>query len=117
MRSLAAVFFVVLAAALAAGAASARFVDPPDADVPAGTHPAQIGRFAVLVYSMNRGSKLKYVSVSDSVVRRAHQGGVRYSMVVTAADGASGATAQYQVLVWGIPGTYQWMLLEFKKIN
>ncbi|OEL26167.1 hypothetical protein BAE44_0012814 [Dichanthelium oligosanthes] len=115
MRSIAAVLFVVFAAVFVAGAASARFVDPSGTDVPAGTHPPQIGRFAVLVYSMNRNTKLKYVSVSDSDVH-AHQGGVRYRMVVTAAD-ASGATAQYQVLVWGIPGTYQWMLLEFKKIS
>ena len=114
MRSLAAILFVVLAASAAAGAASARSMDPPGADKPTGTHPPQIARFAVLVYSMNRGAKLKYVGVSDSDVRP-HKGGVRYRMVVTAAD-AGGATAQYQVLVWGIPGTYQWMLLEFKKI-
>ncbi|RLN17430.1 hypothetical protein C2845_PM02G36050 [Panicum miliaceum] len=114
MRSLAAVLFVVLAT-LVAGAASARPVDPPAADMPAGTHAPQIARFAVLVYSMNRGAKLKYVGVSGSDVRP-HQGGMRYRMVVTAAD-AGGATAQYQVLVWGIPGTYQWMLLEFKKIK
>ena len=117
MRSLAAVCFIALAVVVlvAAGAASARFVDPPDSDVPAGTHPPQIGRFAVLVYNLNRGAKLKYVGVSNSV-RHPHQGGVRYKMVVTAAD-ASAATTQYQVLVWGIPRTYQWMLLEFKKIN
>ncbi|ONL94134.1 hypothetical protein ZEAMMB73_Zm00001d027866 [Zea mays] len=115
MRSLAGVSFIVLAVVVVAGAASARFVDPPDADVPAGTHPLQIGRFAVLVYNLNRGAKLKYVGVSNSD-RHPHQGGVRYKMVVTAAD-ASGATAQYQVVVWGIPGTFQWMLLEFKKIN
>ena len=114
MRSLAAVLFVVLAA-VAAGAASARSVHPPGADKPTGTHPPQIARFAVLVYSMNRDAKLRYVGVSGSDVRP-HQGGMRYKMVVTAAD-AGGATARYQVLVWGIPGTYQWMLLEFKKIK
>ncbi|KAF8718214.1 hypothetical protein HU200_025707 [Digitaria exilis] len=112
MRPLGAVLFVVLAAALVAGAASARFEDPRN-DVPAGTHPPQIARFAVLVYSMNRNAKLRYVGVSDSDVKQ-HQGGLRYKMVVTAAD-ASGATADYKVLVWGTPGTYQWMLLEFKK--
>ncbi|TKV97950.1 hypothetical protein SEVIR_9G527400v4 [Setaria viridis] len=114
MRSPAAVLFVVLAA-LVAGAASARSVVPHATDVPMGTHPPQIARFAVLVYSMNRGAKLKYVGVSDSDVRP-HQGGMRYKMVVTAAD-AGGATAQYHVLVWGVPATYQWMLLEFKKIK
>jgi hypothetical protein len=115
MRSTAAVLFVVLAA-LVAGAASARSVVPQAfTDVPAGTHTPQIARFAVLVYSMNKGAKLKYVGVSGSDVRP-HQGGMRYKMVVTAAD-AGGATAQYQVMVWGIPRTYQWMLLEFKKIK
>ncbi|CAL4912828.1 unnamed protein product [Urochloa decumbens] len=114
MRSLAAVLFVVLAA-LVAGAASERLVGPAHTDVPAGTHTPQIARFAVLVYSMNRGAKLRYVGVSDSDVHP-HQGGMKYKMVVTAAD-AGGATAQYKVLVWGIPGTYQWMLLEFKKIK
>ncbi|EER92770.1 hypothetical protein SORBI_3001G487300 [Sorghum bicolor] len=112
MRSLIALAVVLV---VVAGAASAKFVDPPDSDVPAGTRPPQIGRFAVLVYNLNRGAKLKYAGVSNSE-RHPHRGGVRYKMVVTAAD-ASGATAQYQVLAWGIPGTYQWMLLEFKKIN
>ncbi|TVU48234.1 hypothetical protein EJB05_07863, partial [Eragrostis curvula] len=111
MRSLAAILFVL---AVVAGAASAGFVDPPE-DTPAGTGAPQLGRFAVLVYNLNRGTKLRYVGVSDSE-RHPDKGGVRYHMTVTAADPA-GASAQYGVVAWGIPKSYQWMLLEFNKLT
>jgi hypothetical protein len=73
-------------------------------------------RFAVLVYNLNRdATKLKYVDVADSE-RRPDKGGIRYQMTVTAAN-PSGATQQYRVVIWGIPRSYQRMLLEFKHIK
>ncbi|GJN30432.1 hypothetical protein PR202_gb18740 [Eleusine coracana subsp. coracana] len=111
MRSLAAILFVL---AVLAGAASAGFVDPPE-DMPVGTGPPQLARFAVLVYNLNRDAKLRYIDVSDTE-RHPHKGGVKYEMTVTAAS-PTGATGQYHAVVWGIPKSYQWMLLEFKHIK
>ncbi|KAL6648715.1 hypothetical protein ACP70R_012939 [Stipagrostis hirtigluma subsp. patula] len=113
MRSLAAVLFVL---AVVAGAASAaQYKVLPAADVPKGTSPRQIGRFAVLMYSLNRGHKLVFVGVFSSE-RQPDRGGVRFKLVLTAAD-AGGHTAPYEAQVWGIPGTFQWVLLKFKRIN
>ncbi|KAL6867758.1 hypothetical protein ACP4OV_015782 [Aristida adscensionis] len=115
MRSLAAILFVL--ATVAAGAASAaRFEDLPVADMPKGTSPTQIGRFAVLVYGMNRGSKLKLVGV-PSIERRRDMGGFRFKLELTAVNAGTGQTASYRADVWGVPGTYQWMLLDFKPIH
>ncbi|KAL6595993.1 hypothetical protein ACP70R_047357 [Stipagrostis hirtigluma subsp. patula] len=112
MRSLAAVLFVL---AVVAGAASAaQYNVPPAADVPKGTSPKQIGRFAVLMYSLNRGHKLVFVGVSSSE-RQPDRGGVRFKLVLTAVDAGSQA-APYEAEVWGVPGTFQWVLLKFKRI-
>ncbi|KAL6660036.1 hypothetical protein ACP70R_002158 [Stipagrostis hirtigluma subsp. patula] len=113
MRSLAAVLFVLAVVAGAASAAQYK-VPAPAADVPKGTSPKQIGRFAVLMYSLNRGHNLVFVGVSSSE-RQPDRGGVRFKLVLTAAD-AGGHTAPYEAEVWGVPGTFQWVLLKFKRI-
>uniref|UniRef100_A0A0E0K9D8 Cysteine proteinase inhibitor n=1 Tax=Oryza punctata TaxID=4537 RepID=A0A0E0K9D8_ORYPU len=109
MKSLATVLIVLAAAAVVAASAS-EFKQTPVADMPADPRGPLLGRFAVLVYSLNRNRRLTYAGVS-LVDQHPDKGGVRYQMVVTAAD-AGGATAPYRAVVWGVPETHAWMLLE-----
>ncbi|KAF0912837.1 hypothetical protein E2562_019425 [Oryza meyeriana var. granulata] len=115
MKSLAAVLIVLAAVLVAASASESEFKQPPVTDMPADPRGPLLGRFAVLVYSLNRNRKLTYAGVS-LVGQHPDKGGVRYQMVVTAAD-VGGATAPYRAVVWGVPETHAWMLLEFKRIN
>jgi|UniRef100_A0A0E0GHH9 hypothetical protein len=116
MKSLAAVLIVLAAAAVAASASESEFKQTPVADMPADPRVPLLGRFAVLVYSLNRNRRLTYAGVS-LVDQHPDKGGVRYQMVVTAADAGGGAAAPYRAVVWGIPETHAWMLQEFNRIN
>ncbi|EEC74607.1 hypothetical protein OsI_10214 [Oryza sativa Indica Group] len=115
-QSLAAVLIVLAAAAVAASASESEFKQTPVADMPADPRVPLLGRFAVLVYSLNRNRRLTYAGVS-LVDQHPDKGGVRYQMVVTAADAGGGAAAPYRAVVWGIPETHAWMLQEFNRIN
>uniref|UniRef100_J3LKI0 Cysteine proteinase inhibitor n=1 Tax=Oryza brachyantha TaxID=4533 RepID=J3LKI0_ORYBR len=115
--SLAAALIVVVAAVVVVAVSASEFKQTPVADMPADPRPRGplLGRFAVLVYSLNRNRELTYAGVS-LVDQSPDKGGVRYRMVVTAAD-AGGAAASYRAVVWGVPETHAWMLLEFNRIN
>uniref|UniRef100_A0ACD5WWW0 Uncharacterized protein n=1 Tax=Avena sativa TaxID=4498 RepID=A0ACD5WWW0_AVESA len=130
---LAAAILILLAVVACAGAASALGLEKPavvagaasapglkktpavNVVLPADTHGPMLGRFAALVYSLSRNVRLTCTGVSG-VEQQPEKGGVTYRLVLTATD-ARGATNTYRVVVWGIPKTAQWMLLQFKLIN
>ncbi|CAM0871531.1 unnamed protein product [Alopecurus aequalis] len=134
MRSAAAILFI-LAAVVGAGAASTLGLEkpplvtgaasavgsnkPPAVAVvlPADPHGPILGRFAVLVYSLSRNVRLTCTGVSGVEKHPDTSGrGVTYNMMLTATD-ARGATYEYSVVVWGVPKTEHWKLLQFKRVN
>ncbi|KAE8769252.1 Cysteine proteinase inhibitor [Hordeum vulgare] len=118
MRTPAVILFFLAVVVAGAGSASAFGSEkPPTVGVvmPADPRGPVLARFAVLVYSLSRNAKLTYAGVSG-VDQRPDKGGVRYQMVVTAVD-AAGATGMYRAVVWGIPETSRWTLMQFKRIN
>ena len=132
MRSAAAILFLlaVLAGAASAlgletppavaGAVSAQgFNKPPAVAVvmPADPHGPILGRFAVLVYGLSRNVRLTCAGVSGVEQHPDGSGrGVTYQLVLDATD-RRGATYKYSVVVWGVPKTANWKLLQFKRIN
>ncbi|CAM0145581.1 unnamed protein product [Urochloa decumbens] len=81
----------------------------------------QVGQFAVLVYGLAHRKDLAFVSVVRAQTQDAVGGGTNYRLVVAAAkpagDGAT--TAEYDCLVWGVPGSRSdtWKLRRFRKIQ
>ncbi|KQK23389.1 hypothetical protein BRADI_1g73070v3 [Brachypodium distachyon] len=117
MRSLAAILFFLLLVDVHVGTVSALgFEKPPVTDIvmPADPRGPLLARFALLVHGMHRNARLKYVGVSSGE-QHPEKGGIKYQMVITATD-ASGGTGKYRAVVWGVPETSQWMLLEFKRV-
>lgn len=79
----------------------------------------QVAQFAVLVYGLAHHKDLAYVAVVRGQTGQAVGGGTNFRLVVVAArpdDG--GSTAQYDCLVWGVPGSRSdtWKLRSFRKI-
>ncbi|KAF0912839.1 hypothetical protein E2562_019427 [Oryza meyeriana var. granulata] len=60
----------------------------------------QVGRFAVLVYSLAHHTDLTYVDVARGETEAAVGGGTNYRLAV-AATKPDGSAAQYECLVWG----------------
>ena len=83
--------------------------------MPADPRGPMLARFAVLVYGLSRNAKLTYAGVSG-VDQRPDKAGIRYQMVVTAVEDG-GATAKYRAVIWGVPETSRWTLLQFKRVN
>ncbi|CAN6290515.1 unnamed protein product [Urochloa humidicola] len=84
----------------------------------------QVGQFAVLVYGLAHRKDLAFAGVVRAQTQNAVGGGTNYRLVVAAArpagDGAgSTATAEYDCLVWGVPGSRSdtWKLRRFRKIQ
>ncbi|EMS51773.1 hypothetical protein TRIUR3_16794 [Triticum urartu] len=77
----------------------------------------QVGRFAVIVYDLAHSAGLTYVGVARGETEEAVGGGTIYRLVVAAAE-ADGSRAQYECLVWGVPGSSlsTWKLRRFRKI-
>ncbi|KAL6648717.1 hypothetical protein ACP70R_012941 [Stipagrostis hirtigluma subsp. patula] len=78
----------------------------------------QVAQFAVLMYSLARRADLRYVDVVRGATEEAVGGGTNYRLVVVAAAAGS-AAAQYECLVWGVPGSRSdtWKLRRFRKIR
>jgi hypothetical protein len=79
----------------------------------------QVAQFAVLVYGLAHHRDLAYVGVVRAQTEQAVGGGTNFRLVVVATrpdDG--GSTAQYDCLVWGVPGSRSdtWKLRRFRKI-
>ncbi|KAL6595998.1 hypothetical protein ACP70R_047362 [Stipagrostis hirtigluma subsp. patula] len=76
-----------------------------------------VAQFAVLMYSLARRTDLRYVDVVRGETEEAVGGGTNYRLVVVAAAGS--ATARYECLVWGVPGSRSdtWKLRRFRKIH
>uniref|UniRef100_A0A0D9VQ34 Cystatin domain-containing protein n=1 Tax=Leersia perrieri TaxID=77586 RepID=A0A0D9VQ34_9ORYZ len=115
MKSLAAVVVLLLAVAIAAASASSEFKQPvPASDMPVDPRGPLLGRFAVLVYSLNRNRRMTYAGVSG-VDQHADKGGVRYQMVVAVSD-AGGATATFRAVSTSpsvfAPVLVQWLQWE-----
>ncbi|KAF7055396.1 hypothetical protein CFC21_062931 [Triticum aestivum] len=120
MRSPAAILFLLAVLVAGAGAAFAFGSEkPPTVAVgvvmPADPRGPMLARFAVLVYGLSRNAKLTYAGVSG-VDQRPDKAGIRYQMVVTAVEDG-GATAKYRAVIWGVPETSRWTLLQFKRVN
>ncbi|KAL6867762.1 hypothetical protein ACP4OV_015786 [Aristida adscensionis] len=79
----------------------------------------QVAQFAVLVYGLAHRRDLTYVDVVRGETEEAVGGGTNYRLVLVAAAGqGGGATAQYECLVWGVPGSRSdtWKLRRFRRI-
>ncbi|GJN30430.1 hypothetical protein PR202_gb18738 [Eleusine coracana subsp. coracana] len=78
----------------------------------------QVAQFAVLVYGLAHRKEITYVDVVSGETQAAVGGGTNYKLIVVAAK-ADGETAQYECLVWGVPGSRSdtWKLHRFKKIH
>ncbi|PUZ42600.1 hypothetical protein GQ55_9G595500 [Panicum hallii var. hallii] len=80
----------------------------------------QVGQFAVLVYSLAHRKDLAFVGVVRGQTQEAVGGGTNYRLVVAATKpGGDGSTAEYDCLVWGVPGSRSdtWKLRRFRKIQ
>ncbi|XP_044983802.1 uncharacterized protein LOC123450767 [Hordeum vulgare subsp. vulgare] len=77
----------------------------------------QVGRFAVIVYDLAHRAGMTYVGVARGETEEAVGGGTIYRLVVAAAK-PDGSRAQYECLVWGVPGSSltTWKLCRFRKI-
>lgn len=80
----------------------------------------QVGRFAVLVYSLAHHTDLAYVGVARGETEAAAggAGGTNYRLAV-AVTKPDGSAAQYECLVWGVPGSRldTWKLRRFRRIQ
>ena len=66
----------------------------------------QVGQFAVLVYGLAHRKDLAFLGVVRAQTQEAVGGGTNYRLVVAAAKpGDDGRPAQYDCLVWGVPGS------------
>jgi len=80
----------------------------------------QVGQFAVLVYGLAHRKDLAFLGVVRAQTQEAVGGGTNYRLVVAAAKpGDDGRPAQYDCLVWGVPGSRSdtWKLRRFRKIQ
>lgn len=80
----------------------------------------QVGQFAVLVYGLAHRKDLAFVAVVRGQTEDAVGGGTNYRLVVAAAKpGEEGSAAEYDCLVWGVPGSRSdtWKLRRFRKIT
>ncbi|VAI09368.1 unnamed protein product [Triticum turgidum subsp. durum] len=118
MRSLPPLLLLLLGAVLLVAAtlpegASAKLTEAN----PRGVVIQQVGRFAVIVYDLAHSAGLTYVGVVRGETEEAVGGGNIYRLVVAAAK-PDGSRAQYECLVWGVPGSSlsTWKLRRFRKI-
>jgi hypothetical protein len=79
----------------------------------------QVGQFAVLVYGLAHRRDLAFAGVVRGQTQDAVGGGTNYRLVVVAARPDDGTTAEYECLVWGVPGSSSdtWKLRRFRKIH
>uniref|UniRef100_A0A0D9VQ32 Cystatin domain-containing protein n=1 Tax=Leersia perrieri TaxID=77586 RepID=A0A0D9VQ32_9ORYZ len=115
-RLMGAAALAVLVAAAAASNVHAGWA--PVADVRGDVVIQQVGRFAVLVYSLAHHTDLSYVAVERGETEEAVGGGTSYRLAVSVTK-PDGSPAQYECLVWGVLGSRldTWKLRRFRRIQ